>query len=170
MTHIKNKSAQDKSNHLYNDLLNYNPDIKSLGIVCCYFNPCNYKSKFLNFVKFINGLQSSGLNPLVVETYSNTSLYRINNLTNNIISIETKSIFWKKEQLLNIGIKKLLKQNYKYIAWVDADIIFRNKDQVEVSYYCYGVLWSNTNIQSFLQKRKLPQMLSQNLLPMNCVV
>lgn len=143
LTHIKTKSAQDKSNYLYNNLLNFNPDVKSLGIVCCYFNPCNYKSKFLNFVKFINGLHSSGLNPLVVETYSNTSLYRVNNLTNNIISIETKSIFWKKEQLLNIGIKNLLKQNYKYIAWVDADIIFRNKDwwkSVIIATEFYGVI------------------------------
>ena len=33
--------------------------------------------------------------------------------------------FLEKENLLNIGIKKLMKE-YKYVGWLDSDIIFQD--------------------------------------------
>ncbi len=143
ITHTKTKNNLKKSKTLYKNLINYNPPISSLGVVCCYFNPCNYKSKFLNFVKFLNSIEATGINPLVIEAYSDNSLHRIYKLTDSVISIKTDSIFWKKEQLLNIGIDALLKKKYEYIAWVDADITFNENDwwkQVIVATEFYGVV------------------------------
>ena len=36
---------------------------------------------------------------------------------------------WQKERLLNIGIKEVLTQGYKKIAWLDADIVFDHKEE-----------------------------------------
>ena len=47
---------------------------KSLGIVCCYFNPCNYQSKYENFVSFYNNLKKQVQDILVVELNSDTPL------------------------------------------------------------------------------------------------
>lgn len=143
LTHTKTTDKQIASDKLYTNLVNYCPDINSLGIVCCYFNPCNYRSKFLNFTKFLNGMRSIGIDPLIIETYSYNSLFRVNNLSNNVISLKTNSIFWKKEQLLNIGIKELLKDDFTYIAWLDADILFRETDwwkQVILATKFYGIV------------------------------
>tara|TARA_B100001093_G_scaffold339651_1_gene324421 strand:+ start:11076 stop:13313 length:2238 start_codon:yes stop_codon:yes gene_type:complete len=154
LEHRKTKKNYEISKKLYSNLQNYNPSKNSFGVVCCYFNPCNYKSKFLNFVKFLNSIHSTGIYPLVIETYSSKSLYRIDNLTTNIISIDTESLFWKKEQLLNIGIKQLLNKKFEYIAWVDADIIFSDTDwwkRVIFATKFYGV----TQIFSHSYKEKV---------------
>jgi hypothetical protein len=97
---------------------------KRLGIVCCYFNPCNYLSKFLNYIKFIDYFAKFDVDVLTVESYEDTSQYRINQYSDNIISIKSDSVFWQKENLLNIGIDHLHKNEYEYIMWIDADIEF----------------------------------------------
>lgn len=154
LEHIKTKKDYERSKNLYSLLQNYNPKKNIFGVVCCYFNPCNYKSKFLNFVKFLNSIHSTGIYPLVIETYSSKSLYRVNNFTKNIISIKTESLFWKKEQLLNIGIKHLLKKEFEYIAWIDADIVLSDTNWWKRVVYAtkfYGV----TQIFSHSYKEKV---------------
>ena len=35
---------------------------------------------------------------------------------------------WHKENMINIGVRKLLPENWKAMAWIDADIEFENKN------------------------------------------
>lgn len=37
------------------------------------------------------------------------------------------SEIWLKENLINLGVKHLLPKDWKYMAWVDCDVSFRNK-------------------------------------------
>ena len=99
---------------------------KVLGVVCCYFNPCNYVSRFLNYTTFIQNIKKHGIRVITVEAYSTNSQYRVDKLNNDTISIRCSQLYWMKECLLNIGIKKLLDEGYKNIAWVDADIVFKS--------------------------------------------
>ena len=117
---------------------------KKLGVVCCYFNPCNYRSKFLNYITFIQNIKQHGIRVLTVESYSVNSKYRIDKLNNDTISIKCNQTYWMKECLLNIGIKKLLELGYENIAWVDADIIFKS------------LTWPNSILQS-LKKYQVVQ-------------
>lgn len=95
---------------------------KSLGIVCCYFNPCGFKSKYNNFISFYNHIRRQTKNILVVEIESDLSLPdEVESL-----KLKTDSVLWHKENLLNIGIEKLLKDGYENIAWLDADIFFQD--------------------------------------------
>lgn len=43
---------------------------------------------------------------------------------------------WHKENLLNIGIKKLIDENFENIAWLDSDIVFENSFWVNDTIEC----------------------------------
>jgi len=96
---------------------------KSLGIVCCYFNPLNYQSKYNNFIKFYNDLFAYHKDVLVVELKHPSTLLT---LPDHIQShkVYCDQTLWHKENLLNIGISKLIREGFKNIAWLDSDIIF----------------------------------------------
>lgn len=99
---------------------------KSIGVVCCYFNPCNYASRFFNYITFIENIKKKNIKIVPVEVYGFTSKYRIDTLHQDTISIRSNEIYWMKECLLNIGIKKLLSEGYENIVCIDADIIFKS--------------------------------------------
>jgi hypothetical protein len=44
----------------------------------------------------------------------------------NYLHVRTKSEIWLKENLINLGVRHLLPQNWKYMAWIDCDVSFRN--------------------------------------------
>ena len=44
------------------------------------------------------------------------------------LKVHTDSEIWLKENLINLGVKHLLPKDWKYMAWVDMDIHFRNPD------------------------------------------
>jgi hypothetical protein len=44
----------------------------------------------------------------------------------NYLRVKTHSEIWLKENLINIGIRNLLPHNWKYVAWVDCDVHFRD--------------------------------------------
>jgi hypothetical protein len=102
----------------------------SLGIVCCYFNPINYQSKYNNFIKFYDSLNSYHKDILVIELkHPSTSLSLPSHINSHIVYSD--QILWHKENLLNIGIKKLIDKGYENIAWLDGDIIFDDSYWVE---------------------------------------
>ena len=68
---------------------------KRCWFVCSYFNPCNYYSRFLNFIEFINSIKEQNINLLVVEAYSVKSKYRID-FSQKYLSLK----FYKKIVLL----------------------------------------------------------------------
>lgn len=40
--------------------------------------------------------------------------------------VRIKSEIWIKENLINLGVKHLLPQDWKYLAWIDADVVWPN--------------------------------------------
>lgn len=42
------------------------------------------------------------------------------------LQVKTNSEIWLKENLINLGVKRLLPCDWKYLAWLDTDIHFRN--------------------------------------------
>lgn len=43
------------------------------------------------------------------------------------MSVKTNSEIWLKENLINLGVRHLFPKNWKYLAWVDCDVSFRNQ-------------------------------------------
>jgi len=123
---------------------------KDLAVVCCYFNPCGYLSKYENFRKFYARIKPQVPRVCVIELESPLKLPP--EINTRLVS--SNSVLWHKENLLNIGIDQLLKEGYKNIAWLDGDIIFQDgfwaKDAVDcLKKYKLCQLFSKANrIQS----------------------
>ena len=95
---------------------------KQLGIVCCYFNPIGYKSRYNNFIEFYSALKKQVKDVHVVEIDSPLRLPE--EVGSRLVSCS--SVLWHKENLLNVGISDLLDEGYENIAWLDADIFFHD--------------------------------------------
>ena len=80
-----------------------------------------------NFKAFLEGLKPSGVHCLVVEVAFGNNDFVITD-HENVIQIRTDDVLWHKERLLNIGIKQLLADGYRKIAWLDGDITFAEDD------------------------------------------
>jgi len=98
---------------------------KELGIVCCYFNPCHFESRKENFMQFYKNIKFCTDDICVVELSFGSDEFSLPEEMETL-KVNSSSILWQKEALLNIGIKKLLSDGYENIAWFDADIAFDN--------------------------------------------
>jgi hypothetical protein len=45
----------------------------------------------------------------------------------NHLQLYTNQVLWHKENMINLGVRHLLPQDWKYMAWVDCDVFFRDK-------------------------------------------
>ena len=118
-----------------------------IALVCCYFNPCNYVSKYFNFLNFYQSIiKTSGVDVYVIESYNNNSKFRLNKNIERCESVFCDHTYWQKEQLLNILINKY-KYEYNYIGWIDGDVEFVNSN------------WLN-NIKNKLQNHNMVQIAS----------
>lgn len=93
-----------------------------LGLITCFFNPTNSKTLKSNYLEFRKHLN----HPIVtVELAFDEQPFFIDDAIQ--IRGSQKNIMWQKERLLNIALKSLPK-NIDKVAWLDADIIFKNKN------------------------------------------
>lgn len=137
---------------------------KDLGVVCCYFNPFRYKTKYLNFLKFHSSLKIQGINPEVIElSYG----YEDHQLPTDIKSTKVFSsqVLWHKENLLNIGINKLISKGYENIAWMDSDVIFRDSHWIDDTINCL----KNYNLCQLFSVSESESINSQSSFSPSCV-
>ena len=95
-----------------------------LGLVTCYFNPCNYARRRQNFQRFLDGLKPYHQHLTVVELAFDDQGHHFANFPNHI-GLRSTTMVWQKEALLNIGIRHAT-QHYPKVAWLDGDILFHN--------------------------------------------
>ena len=110
-----------KNTFLYNN--KYKTDSEAV-IVACYFNPQNNEHRKKAFDIFYDSIKH--LNHRIVEGVIGDAEPQLP-LTSSITRIYTKDLLWHKEALLNAVIKDL-PQKFKYVFWLDTDVLFTNKD------------------------------------------
>jgi hypothetical protein len=91
-------------------------------IVSCFFNPQNSPYRLKAFNHFYDSIKH--LNHTIVECVIGDTKPQLPE-NENIKRVYTENLLWHKESLLNNIISELPKK-YKYIFWVDADVIFTN--------------------------------------------
>lgn len=106
------------------------PDL--LHVIAVINNPVRWETRPALFGEFVKHMLESGVHLTVVEaTYGDIppvfAPFAAPDIPINYIHVQAKTQVWIKENLINIGISRL-PLNWKYVAWVDADIIFRRKD------------------------------------------
>lgn len=106
--------------------------MKNIAFISCFYNPINFRKPVQNCFNFLKYTVDKAFskddfffaqidynNQIDVEQYIKRE---------NRISIKTESILWHKEKLLNILVEKFkLIEKYKYICWIDCDVIFDKK-------------------------------------------
>lgn len=92
-------------------------------IISCYFNPTGNPYRLKAFNAFYNTIKHT--NHRIVECVIGDAKPELP-ITDSITRIYTKDTLWHKEALLNNIIKTLPKE-FKYVFWIDADVLFTNK-------------------------------------------
>lgn len=93
-------------------------------IIACFFNPQNSEYRLKAFHRFYDTIKH--LNHRIIECVIGDTLPQLPE-NENITTVYTANLLWHKEALLNKVIAELPAQ-YKYIFWLDADVIFTNPD------------------------------------------
>ena len=94
-------------------------------------NPCRFKRRIQLFNEFIEKMQKYHVNLCVVEVAYGDLNFETTNLDVPIrVQLRTDCILWQKENMINIGISRL-PSDWKYVAWIDADIDFVHTKWVE---------------------------------------
>lgn len=117
----------------------------TLYVIAPIFNPWRYKSRIALYNNFKKYVEDSGAKLITVELAHADRPHELD----ADIKLRTNSELWHKEKMINIGIQSL-PQDWKYVAWVDADVTFVRPD------------WVNETVQ-LLQHFPVIQMFSQAL-------
>jgi hypothetical protein len=111
------------------DLINNNVPIEEkLHVIAVVSNPCNYKIRYKLANEFINRMEKEpNIILYMVELVYNDQEFVITSAQNNRhLQLKGNIPLWHKENMINLGIKYLLPNDWKAVAWVDADIEFDN--------------------------------------------
>lgn len=99
-----------------------------LHVVTCVANPIRWASRIELFNRFREHMLDSGVKLHVIEcAYGERPFECGGDPRVDFIGVRAKTLVWTKENLINLAIQRL-PESAKYIAWVDADVEFRNTD------------------------------------------
>jgi hypothetical protein len=97
----------------------------TLHVVTALANPIRWQSRARLYRQFEEHMLDSGVHLTVVEcAYGDRPHECADNPHVTHIPVRARSLLWIKENLLNIGLGRL-PQDWRYAAWIDADVIFR---------------------------------------------
>ncbi len=106
-----------------------------LHIVTAIANPMRWSSRTRLYRDFERHMLDSGVHLTVVEcAYGDAPHLLAGTPGVQHIPVRARSMVWTKENLLNLGVAQL-PDCAKYIAWIDADIRFRNPAWAEETVY-----------------------------------
>ena len=142
MTVINNIEIDDiqyKRNIIKEAILNNDPIEEKLHVVLTISNPCLYARRYILIKEMLNRLEleETDIIVYVVELAYKKQQFIITDSKNpRHLQIRTETPIWHKENMINLGIKKLLPKNWKAVAWIDSDLEFENptwaKDTLKV--------------------------------------
>lgn len=101
----------------------------TLHVVAVISNPARYNSRYRLARKFIAEMRATPNVQLhVVELAFGDRHHEVTAGDGQLSELQLRSDaeLWHKENLINIGVRDLLPRDWKYVAWVDADVAFSN--------------------------------------------
>lgn len=108
-----------------------------LYVVLPYFNFCTYQRRKRLFLDFVERIRNQPkLRIVISEAHYHADQDHPSKLPHNIAGVyrhfrfDMTDHFWVKENLINLAIHRL-PHNWKYVAWVDADLTFLNTQWVD---------------------------------------
>ena len=96
-------------------------------VISCFFNPQNSPYRLKAFNQFYESIENT--NHFILECVIGNAKPQLPK-SQFIKRVYTENLLWHKEALLNKIIAEHLPAKYKYIFWVDADVIFQNPNWI----------------------------------------
>jgi hypothetical protein len=100
----------------------------ALHVVTAYANPLRWQSRLRLYRDFERHMLASGVQLTVVECAYGDRPHELAGAQGvRHVPVRARTLVWTKENLLNLGIAAL-PEDWKYVAWIDADVLFRRPD------------------------------------------
>jgi hypothetical protein len=104
---------------------------KKFYVIAVISNPARFKSRVKLYKQFAKEMLASGVQLMTVETVYGERDFEVTEPNNPMhVQLRTDDEVWHKENMINIGVSRL-PQDWKYVAWIDADISFLRPDWVD---------------------------------------
>lgn len=123
--------------------------------ISVYFNPAGYRNKSTNYRVFRESSRRQGLSLLLVElVYEGQDAEFDREAADSYVRIhgDSRHLMWQKEALLNIALS-YLPPECRYVAWLDADILFDNDNWIDET---AALLERNEVVQPYSHFLQLP--------------
>ena len=114
-------------NEIKEAIINNDPIEDKLHVIIVISNPCQYAQRYILAREFIKRFEKEqDVILYIVELIFNNQQFCVteNNNPKHLQLKTTTRAIWHKENMINIGVKKLLPKTWKAFAWIDADIEF----------------------------------------------
>ena len=118
-----------KQNDIKYAISNNDPIEDRLNVIIVISNPCLYAKRYILLKEFIKRFEEEETNVelFIVEMIYNNQKFIITDKKNkNHLQLKTETPIWHKENMVNLGVNKLLPTEWKAFAWIDADIEFES--------------------------------------------
>ena len=155
-----------KINDIKYAIQNNDPIEDKLNVIVVISNPCLYAKRYILLKEFVKRIEEEETNVclFVIELIYENQQYIVTDKNNKThLQIKCSTPLWHKENMVNLGVSKLLPANYKAFAWIDADIEFENtswavdtlkilngsKDVVQLFSHCVDMNHDQTNLNIF---------------------
>jgi len=105
-----------------------------LHVIAVISNPQRWATRYELYQKFAKALTGPNVKLWTVEAAFGERSHEVTDLHNRQHhQVHIHSEVWHKENLINLGLRMLTRQepNWKYVAWIDADVEFFNSNWVD---------------------------------------
>jgi hypothetical protein len=124
-----------RPNNIKAAIRNNTPIDTTLHVVIVVSNPCLYASRYKLAREFLHRMAATEGDDVafyVVELAYGRQKFLVTDAKNpRHLQLRTEVPLWHKENMLNVGIQRLLPPDWKAVAWIDADLEFENTHWVQ---------------------------------------
>jgi len=103
--------------------------MNELAVITTYYNPVRYQTRRKNYDVFMAGMKKAGVTCITVECAFGDEPFELEE-SPAVIQLRSKTLVWQKERLINIAAS-YVPDHFKYIAWIDCDVVFMNNSWVK---------------------------------------
>lgn len=100
--------------------------MSDLIVITTYFNRCGNATKRRNYDLFIDQMRGARVPCVTVECAFGDDAFELPESV-DVIQVRAKTLLWQKERLVNLAAS-WLPRDYEYVAWLDCDILFDNRN------------------------------------------
>jgi hypothetical protein len=126
---IEIDNIEYKTNHIKEAILNNDPIEEYLHVIAVISNPCLFARRYILMKQFIDRIEKyeTHVKLYIVELAYKNQKFMITDAKNpKHLQLRSEVPLWHKENMINLGVQKLLPSNYKAFAWIDADLEFES--------------------------------------------